>query len=707
MDVAALTQEQRSIIERPTRGGDTLFAYGPAGAGKSTALLARLVHLLRQPIRGESILVLTPDRAARLAVEDALARAPLGPHGRPLVNTYYGLARRMVDLFWPAIAGPAGFAHPERSPVFLTYETAQYLMHEIARPLQEAGYFGELRIRPRRLTSQLLDNLNKAAINGFSHEEIAERLTKADPQTDHARYYAQAQECANRFRQECLKRNALDVSLTIEVFRRWLIPNPLFWAFFSRQYRHLIADNVEETVPAAQDLIAQMLQTCDSATLAYDEGGGFRILLGVDPEGARLLGDRCRTRLALPDRFVANPALRRLAAAVAERLGQPAPAAPADAQLSAIAEIKQTEFRSQMILWAAERIASLVRDQGARPADIAVICPYADGVLRFGLQEALRAQGVAFHTVRRWVSFRDEATSRALLTLAALAHPDWQMPPQPHAVAEALHVTIAGLDLVRATLLQQQVYRVEGELLPADRVEPRLRERIGFAPVEAYGQLYDWLAEYRAGEPAELERFLARLFEDVLCGAAFWTAEAADKRAVCARLIDSALKFRQAAPARAEEAGEHEAPARPIGADYLRMIEQGIVAGEYVERGAGAEDAVLLVTPAYTYLLEGRLADYHFWMDIGSREWWRPPHQPLTNPIVLSRRWQPGETWTPEKDAYLRDWLLARMTDGLTKRCRKQVFLCGSDMDSLGQPQDGPLFPALLAAFEAAGVVEE
>lgn len=704
MDEIRLTEQQRQIVEWPYRGNETLYVEGPAGAGKSTALRRRLLYLLSQPIRGESILVLVADRAGRAAIEILIRGAGLGPHGRPMITTYYGLARQMVDLFWPAIAAHAGFAHPTQDPTFLTYETAQYLMHQIVQPLLEKGYFGGLRIRPRRLTSQLLDNLNKAAIHPFPHTEIAERLSRADPQSGRLIYYAQAQECANRFRQACLERNALDVSLTIEVFHKYLLPHPLFWAYFSRQYRHVIVDNVEETVPVAQDMLQALLGTCDSATLAYDEGGGYRILLGVDPDGARRLKDRCRHHVAMSDSFVANPAMRRLSRIAARYFGQSPPLGDDTTPLRAIAEMVQTKYRSEMIAWTAERIARLVQEEGVRPADIAVICPYADGVLRFGLQEALKARQVPFNLVRRWVSFRDDAVARGLLTLTAVAHPSWRITPSVREVAEALHITIAGLDLPRAALLAGQVYRPAQEgmwLLPADDVDIRTRERVGFAMVEAYGQLQAWLAEYVASPPASLDRFLTRLFEELLCLPAFWSSEWPGARMSCARLIDSARKFRWAAPA----FGEIDRESPLLGRDYCRMIEQGIVAGRYVEEAPADESAVLLVTPVYAYLLEDRVSDYQFWMDVGSREWWRPPFQPLTNPIVLSRHWDVGTIWDEEKDYYLRNWLLWRMIDGLTKRCRKQIFLCGSDIDSMGNPQDGPLFPALQPAFALEGLV--
>jgi len=690
------SREQLHIVERPTGDGETLFVHGPAGAGKSAALRQRLLYLLAQPLRGESILVLVPDRAGRFALERDLAAARLGPHGRPVINTYYGLARQMVDLFWPAIAGQAGFRAPTSEPTFLTYESAQYLMYQIVQPLREKGYFSDLHIRARRLTSQLLDNLNRAAINGYPHTEVGERLARADMRPGQARLYMQAQECANRFRQTCLERNALDISLIVEVFNQQLLPQPLFWSYFSRQYRHLLVDNVEETVPAAQHMLRRLLDACASATVVYDEGGGFRILLGVDPDQARSLQLHCRHTIEMPDNFVANKNMRRLSNAVASHLkqplAQPAPAGP----LSAIAEVHQTGLRSEMIAWTAARIAQLIQEEHAQPAEIAIICPYADAVLRFGLQEALRARGLTFQLMRRWFSFRDDVVTRGLLTLARLAHPHWPAPPRTYEAAEALHIAIAGLDLPRALLLAERVLQPAGGLAPASILDGRDRERIGFAATESYDQLAAWLADYQAGPPTPLDHFLERLFGEVLYEPAFWSSAATPaQRVACARLIESARKFRLSAAA--VTAQDSESPA--LGTAYIEMINQGIIAGQYLlpaDRDAPEE---LLITPAYDYLLAGRVSDYQFWMDVGSRQWWRPPHQPLTNAIVLRSTWTPGVLWDEQKDEALRNWLLARMTDGLTKRCRRQIFLCGSDLDSLGQPQDGPLLPALLSAF--------
>ena len=97
-------------------------------------------------------------------------------------------------------------------------------MAHIVRPLLDEGYFGSVTMDRNRMYSQILDNLNKAAIVGFPIPRSA-RLDCAyfgDPAQ--RRVYADAQECAIRFREYCLQNNLLDFSLQLEIFSNILWP---------------------------------------------------------------------------------------------------------------------------------------------------------------------------------------------------------------------------------------------------------------------------------------------------------------------------------------------------------------------------------------------------------------------------------------------------------------------------------------------------
>ena len=101
MSAKQIGPEQQALIEAPHTGGEILFLSGPAGAGKSDLLAARLVHLLEQGVPAYAILVLLPDRPAREGLRQALREIPLGPYGSLSLHTYYSLAQRMVAIFWP------------------------------------------------------------------------------------------------------------------------------------------------------------------------------------------------------------------------------------------------------------------------------------------------------------------------------------------------------------------------------------------------------------------------------------------------------------------------------------------------------------------------------------------------------------------------------------------------------------------------------
>ncbi|PIX47072.1 MAG: ATP-dependent DNA helicase PcrA, partial [Anaerolineae bacterium CG_4_8_14_3_um_filter_59_70] len=66
----ALTQGQLAVIEAPTNA--RLFLSGPAGCGKTTVGVARMLYLLAQGIPADALLVLAPQRTLAAPYVDAL-----------------------------------------------------------------------------------------------------------------------------------------------------------------------------------------------------------------------------------------------------------------------------------------------------------------------------------------------------------------------------------------------------------------------------------------------------------------------------------------------------------------------------------------------------------------------------------------------------------------------------------------------------------
>ena len=685
-------------VRGPVDGNFTAAITAPFGGGATAVLCARVQHLIENGVSPYSVLVLVGNRGRRRSCLRELNRLGLlaGPAGAVEIQTYYGLANRTVGLFWPKLAPAAGFSRGagEKLPVMLTFETAQYMMSQLIAPLLDRGYFEGLPVRRQRILSQLLDNLNKAAINGYPMEEVGERLKEAwAGEAGHRVFFQHAQECITRFRAHCLEHGLVDFSLAVELFDRFFArsadaahPEPL------GRYRHLVVDQLEETVPVAQDLIRRLLASCDSSLLLCDGEGGYRVFMGVEPEGGRRLASGAGLSLGPPGQPRPD-AILQLGESLSVQLGAE-PGFPTPDAKKAVAGRIFTHYRSQMIDEVVKKIADLV-GSGVDPGDIAAIAPHADGVLRFLMSEALEEKGVPFVVVRRYESLREEQGVRACLTLAALAHPDWEFRPHPYDVAEAMAL-VTGLDPVRAALAARHFYDpASGRLRSVDGLSGEIVRRIGPDRIEHWERVHRWLLADRNPGSGNIDHFFRELFGEVLATESMRPEEGT----LYARLINSATWFRRAAPAMG--LGE-----KPDGRRYLDMLSEGIVSADYqtgVEEIV-ASGKVMLVAPVYTYLLHEQVSRFQFWLDVGSIFWWEPPHQPLTNPYVLSRSWRRGARWTESEDRERRNQLLQRLVRGLCRRCLEGVYVCASEVEAVGGgPQESPLLRALEATLAGEG----
>jgi hypothetical protein len=699
---------QQRIVQFARHDGDGLVAIGPPGAGKSTALVARLVALASEGRRPYELLVLVPQRAQAARYEQALALSRAPTRGGAEIATYYGLCRRLVALFWPLIAEQAGM-DPRREPTFLTIETTQHYMWQVVDPLiRSEGYFSELAIRRDRLLSQLIDNLNKSALVGFDHTDIFARLRSAwVGEAGRLKTFWQAQDCATRFRALCRERNLLDLSLTTELFDRYLLSEPGFQRYLTARYRHLLADNLEENVPVAHRLVSWLLPRCDSAVLLIDEQGGHRVFLGADAAGADEIASQCRERIELSELAAGAKGARAFAAAVSRALRVPA-ARPQDGDpQEAVEVLPDAKYWVGMVRVAAARIAELV--QGGMPAHrIAVVAPYVSEVLRFSLQEALQSHGIDLFLLRPSTTLRDQHAVRGLLVLSVLAHPQWALRLQAEAwrpsqadVALALEVALGELDPLRARLLARAAVPPGAQTLQdlatavgADMVG--LWEQVGFQVRERYQTLQQWLAAYAQGEPQSLEGFLTSLFGDVLSRAGFGLHDDADRVRACGRLVESAAKFTEAV-------GRSDATDRgELARSYVELILGGIASAEYLIDWPSEppEDAAVLAT-AFAYVTRDLRSKVQVWLDLGAEGWWDRPNQPLTHPYVLSRQWTVGQPWREIEEDAARRQGLARLVHGLASRCDGRILLGSSELGVDGAEQSGPLQRAVLRAFAA------
>ena len=187
----------------------------------------------------------------------------------------------------------------------------------------------------------------------------------------------------------------------------------------------------------------------------------------------------------------------------------------------------------------------------------------------------------------------------------------------------------------------------------------------------------------------ELDVFLSRLFGELLSKPGFGFHTRYDAAAITARLIESVQKFRRVAAPSLQTEGT------PLGQAYLQMVQDGILAAQYLHSWEDEESDTVLLAPAHTFLMSNRPVSVQFWLNAGSQGWWERLYQPLTHPVVLSRRWTEGRRWSDADEFHTNQSSLSRLVTGLLLRCRSHVHLCINSLNESGEEERGALLLAL------------
>ncbi len=693
----------------------SLFVEGPFGSGKTTLAIQTMLTWLRDGISADNILVMVPQRTLARQYQLALRNAELGPLRNLQIRTLGGLAKDASNLFWPLVAEEAGFSSPDRAPQFLTIETSQYTMSRFVDDALERGEFEAIKVSAQQIARQIVDNLGKAAILGIDYKEVPVRLKKAWGEKSLRQIYAYdaAGKVAEVFRTYCLQNRLLDYSLQVELFGR-LLKKPIFREQFLGRFTHIIVEHVEEEATFTHRFIEEWLPDLDGALLTFEWDGGYRVFLGANPAGGEALRDKCDGVIVLNETHISNDNIQALSTEV-RRVFDLSTLDPKKGDPGAAFEYAFHDFFPDMLEWVAEQIDHLVHDKGVPQREIAVMAPYLSDALRFTLKRKLKQRKIEVISHRPSRALKDEPAARCLLTLAALAHPQWFNEPgtslrHPPAedLAQTLATAIEPLDPLRARLLTKVAYkpRRDPALSRFEEMHPNMQARITFVAGHHYDHIYQFLMDYiDTGHLEPLDYFFSHLFGEVLSQPGFgfhadnYENGRNDAGRVVGELVESARKFRQGLFGQGVDLNE-------IGKRYFMTVQQGLLSALYVASWRDELSEAIFLAPAYTFLMRNRAVDIQFWLDIGATGWWERLEQPLTHPYVLSASWNPEQVWEDQHEYATQQEMLYKILRGLLARTRQQVYMGISDLGEQGFEQRGPLLRMLQQVLRRTRTIE-
>jgi hypothetical protein len=645
---------------------------GGTGSGKTTALMRRYYEWIRGGARTDQVLVLTAGAAHSSFWRKNLK---MEAHGPIEAHSFFGFIQRELNLFWAPVQAALPQLKAWVRPEFLNVEIAHHLMRGLVEP-READFTAQVKASPQRIAIQIASNLSTvAAASGLSPGEMARRLAAADRE-EKAPLYEMVHALLENFREQCLAAGILDYGLSLHLFTGVLMQHGPYLDHLRAQYRYLLVDDLDESVPAEQDFLAALTGQMEQAVLAFGIDGGHGSFMGADPTSALQRFRPGAQEVELTGSYTCSAEAFDFGQAMNNRIMGKRP----ERRFTGIVEERiAMELRGDMIEAVVEKVIALV-DRGVPPGEIALISPHVDRALEVTANRTLGARAIPVQNLSLSRRLVDEPYARAIITLAGLVYPHWKIPHETAGSFTNAMQLLLKLDPIRASILGDAIWRPPVELPDLDATG--LRRRIGFERAEAYEYLKKWVHDAQKREMGT-DEFAQAVVSEVmapLVGDELTT----EKLHACQQLLLSAHRFRQAM----ERFGDGA-----YGSEYVKMLTEGTVAAEPLEAYDPAKDAITLATP-FSYLTSRLTSQYQIWVDISGDGWYPNDVKELANPHVLSRRWEEGDRWTDTRNNRIRQANAARTVRALIRRCRGRLILAECSLTPWGQEQEGGLSEA-------------
>lgn len=644
---------------------------GLTGSGKTTILLKKYREIGLREQTPEDCLVLLKNATSVSTWRTQINLPTMGP---AQIFTYFGFIQNELKNYWPWVEERLVGELRTIEPVFMTVETAHYLMSKLVEDARyREGAFATINATAQQIAVQLIDNLNQGAMNQLTFTEMKQRLfawAGGDPEK--LNVYQEALQVIRKFRAQALKMRCLDYSLVINLYDSYLLGNLRYEKDLRGRYRYLIVDDLEKTVPTGQSMILEIMQRVVEAYLSYNPAGGFTRFFGSNPQLAKeTFFPRCEL-VNLDTSYTSSEKAQNLATELAEKIHSGKPLLNTGFIIKDI----QKDLRGDMLLAVAEEVLVLLK-KGVRPAEIALIAPLVDKVLEFSLDRYLNQRGYSLANLTRNKRLLDEPYAQALVSLAILVNPGWKAQLNFSALSQTLSL-ILRLDPIRSALIAEETFKDRLNLPDLD--ELNLRPQLGFDNSDRYDHFKDWVYAKQAAD-LELEHFFQQVFGELLA-----PLKPSEKDILaCRQIINSVTKFKQVMN-RSTQLGQSE-----LAADFVDLVLNGTLAAEVLFRPPVNERQVILATP-YTFLLSPFIQNvrYLFWLDVASENWFQSTTKELVNPYVYSKLWQ-GEEWTDQVDQKLRKEQLGDYLQSLLNKCTDGLYLANSYLSSRGWEQEGQL----------------
>jgi DNA helicase-2/ATP-dependent DNA helicase PcrA len=681
-----------------------MYLEGPLGSGKTSRLVTESAGLLQnKPASG--LLVLCSNHTRQQQFLQRLLSMLGAPLAQLPVYTFAGFVRNTLFNYWPLaeaeMAATLKKGQPRIRPELSGLEDTELMLKWLLQRLrQEAAsrnqnVYADFPGNDNHILKQIIRRLRLRSENLLSRKDMLERSILLDEMCREETAWLE-----KHFDLESYTLRVLDPNKQLDIFNSLLKKDNPMSRWLKTEIKHLVVDDVDETIAAQQRLIEALAPSLETLIMAADiDGGSRRGYLNAYPydwQALKNLRPGQSVVLARHDSaYQAGQTLLenwRRDEAKGERF-IPLP--------SALSVHDRFITRAEMLEQVVEDILDLIA-QGRQPGDFCIVLPKTDLLSFHQLQSRLSRRGIPVQLLSGTKRPSDNPKCRAFVYLIQWANSGrWQTCLSPWEIKTVLThalqfqqlpgVTPETMDTLVTALHQQLGLQAAlahllpplAELCPdkAWGVEANLR----------YAQLADWLLKSRE---MDFNRQLYSAFDMLL---APYSTER-DGYNDLNRIIMSYLRQREIYDGFRQEAAQVDHLVRDGDFErwWLQQVKSGTVADTPDRPEAIHAEALVIGTPQK--VIDNELyRKVQCWLDIGSREWARSDNAPLYNAWVHSAVWD-GST-AAFTEAFNESVIRTRaghITRTLMLLATEQVRAYASELDDLGFSQIGLLKPRLL-----------
>ena len=488
----------------------SIIVSGKSGSGKTTLAIEKYKHMIEEEkINSENILVLVMNRHQAMTWKKELC---LKTAGEFKIYTYQNFVSRELSKFWPIIESKCSRIEKKSlKPEFISTDLANYMMELLVNYYRRKGYLVDITSHSSRVASDLVSNINKAAMSLVDFKEIGTRLYNSlqIKESISRENYEHIDYIIDYYINSFLKHGVLDYGIGIYLYNNYLINNHTY-AGKLNDIKYILVDDFNEISPAQLSLVNKLMCTVEKGYMFYNQDGGFCTYYGADKQYLMSNIEFSYQQLEVEESFMCGNYFMELSKEISiDNLGS---ISAQNRQIPVYFDIS-SQLRSEMLEKVSNKIKELVR-MGKRPEDVVIISPSNDVALNSEIEYRLKDFGIGVINTSKKSRLIDNPYIHSLIVIACLCN-KYTGINLTRDDYKRFFSTVLNIDMVKASIVSKSIINC-GEL---QQLPSEVTERIGVNVEGRYNNLKECIQKYKhyiAEKSMSLGELFRRSFLELL-----------------------------------------------------------------------------------------------------------------------------------------------------------------------------------------------